>query len=137
MDLKSFCDSIMRLYLYADMAKGIHYTTEIHWAHEHADDIIDMIRENTDKIAEQVYGYYGRPKFSDFDLKADVYSEEDLGRLLGRCMDVLESMRQEFEKIPKLSGTVSAIDDFKGDITQYIYLANFQKISNYKAEDSL
>lgn len=38
MDIKNFCDSIMRMYLYADMIKAIHLSTEIYWEHSLCDD---------------------------------------------------------------------------------------------------
>lgn len=137
MDIKNFCDSIMRMYLYADMIKAIHLSTEIYWEHSLCDDAQDKIRDKIDELAEQIYGYYGKPKFTDFKLDLDIYYENDLAKLFGCIMDILAPIRTECDKVEKLSGVVSLIDDFKGELTQLVYMCSFDKISNYKMENSI
>lgn len=99
MDIKNFCDSIMRMYLYADMIKAIHLSTEIYWEHSLCDDAQDKIRDKIDELAEQIYGYYGKPKFTDFKLDLDIYYENDLAKLFGRIMGILAPIRTECDKI--------------------------------------
>ena len=53
MDIKNFCDSIMRMYLYADMIKAIHLSTEIYWEHSLCDDAQDKIRDKIDVYKRQ------------------------------------------------------------------------------------
>lgn len=137
MNIKSFCDSIMRLYLYADMIKAIHLSTDIYWEHEFCDESQSKIRDYIDELAEQVFGYYGKPSFTDFKLDLNVYYENDLAKLFGRVMDIIAPIRDDVEKIDKLSGTVSLLDDFKGSLTQMVYMCSFDKISNYKMEDKV
>lgn len=132
MNIKNFCDSIMRMYLYADMIKAIHLSTDIHWEHEFCDQAQDKIRDYIDQLCEQVFGYYGKPKFSDFKLNIDIPSEDNLAKLFNRIMDIIAPLRTEFSKIDKLSGTISLIDDFKGTLTQFVYMCSFDKISNFK-----
>ena len=52
-------------------------------------------------------------------------------------MDILAPIRTECNKVEKLSGVVSLIDDFKGELTQLVYMCSFDKISNYKMENSI
>lgn len=137
MDIKKFNNSIMEMFLYADLLKAIHYSTEKHWGHELCDESQSKIREYIDELAEQVYGYYGKPKFSDFTLKHDIYYEDSLPKLYGRIMDILTTIKKEIKTIEKLSGSVSLIDDFMGYLNQAVYLASFDKFSTYKSTSEL
>lgn len=137
MDIKNFNKSIMEMYLYADLFKAIHYSTEKHWGHELSDESQDKIREYIDELAEQVYGYYGKPKFSDFTLKHDIYYDDSLPKIYGRIIDILIVIKKDIKDIEKLSGSVSLIDDFIGYLNQATYLASFDKFSTYKTISEL
>lgn len=134
MDLKQISDIIFKLYLYADNAKKIHYTTQSNHAHELCDQVRDSIVDFTDSFAEQLFGYYGKPSYSDFSKlnKLNINETQDIGQLCGYVSDMVEYVRSLFEKETKLSNIVSIIDDFKGDLSKYIFLASFDKVSNYK-----
>lgn len=136
-NLKDFADNVMKLYLYADMLKAIHLSTDSYRCHELCDESQDEIREFIDEMCEQTYGYFGKPSFNDFKLEQNVYSESDLGKLLGRVMDIVTSLKGRYEKIEKLSGVVSLIDDFTGKLNQLVYLASFNKISDYKTKENI
>lgn len=131
MTIKDFCKSVSRMYVYADMLKAIHLSTEKHWIHVYCDQFQDDIRSFLDDLCEQYFGYYGRPSFSDFDFEQEVYKEEDLSKLLKRVMDVVVQIQDEVKDKPELSGIVSLIDDFKGTLTKDTYLSTFDKMSNY------
>lgn len=131
MDFKTICDSIFRLYLYADVCKMIHYSTVSNHEHELSDKIRDVIIDFTDDIAESTFGFYGKPKFSDMNIKVDIQSTNDLGKLCQHIVNVVEPMRKEFLKNEKLSGLVSLIDDFKTEMSKSVFLATFDKVSNY------
>ena len=60
------CDIIMKLYMYADVTKMVHYSTDKNHAHELCDIIRDNILDFADELAEQFFGYSGKPSFSDF-----------------------------------------------------------------------
>lgn len=132
MTFNAICDSIFRLYLYADMCKMIHYSTASNHEHELADDIREAIINFTDELAESTFGFYGKPKFSDMSIKLDVQSTNDLGKLCQYVVDIAEAIRKDFENNSKLSGIVSHIDDFKKDMSKNVFLATFDKVSNYQ-----
>ena len=131
MDFKTICDSIFRLYLCADMCKMIHYSTGSNHEHELSDNIRNVIIDFTDDIAESTFGFYGKPKFSDMSVKLDIQSTNDLGKLCQHVVNVVEPIRKAFLKNEKLSGVVSLIDDFKKEMSKSVFLATFDKVSNY------
>jgi len=132
MNFQEVCDIIFKLYLYADTAKMIHYTIDSMHGHELADDVRDCILEFVDELAEQFFGYYGKPRFGQLSLKHNIKVDDDLGKLCQNCLDTVEIIRTDCEKNPKLSGIVSLIDGFKEDISKLVFLGTFDKVSNVK-----
>jgi len=135
--LELVCETIFKLYLYADMTKMIHYTSDTMHQHELCDQVRDTINDYADSLAEQFFGYYGKPSFSDFSLKHDVVSTDDLGKLCGHVITIAESVRKEADKNPKLSGIVSLTDDFKGELNKLVFLTKFDHISKYETKNTL
>ena len=72
MSFQETCDFIFKLYLYADNAKMIHYTIDSMHGHELADDVRDTIIEFADDLAEQYFGYYGKPRFGQLSVKQEI-----------------------------------------------------------------
>lgn len=134
--IKHFNNYIFELYLYCDIMKMKHYATDIHTEHIRIDEFQDKLRELTDEVAEQIYGYFGKPDFNDFTLKLNVKQEKDLGKLLGLMFTIVNNIKELFVDNDKLSGTISLLDDFKGQIQQFIYLTSFDKISTFKLKES-
>lgn len=132
MSFQETCDIIFKMYLYADNAKMIHYTIESMHGHELADDVRDTIVDFADELAEQYFGYYGRPRFGQLSLKHDIKIEEDVNKLCQNCIDTVEIVRSECEKNNKLSGIVSLVDDFKEKMSKLVFLGTFDKVSNTK-----
>lgn len=132
MNIREICDIIFRLFLYADNTKMIHYSTDSNHGHELADEIRDNIYDFVDSLAEQTFGYYGKPSFRDMTLAHDITVEDDLARLCQHCIDVVTPMRTAFVKNDKLAGIVSLIDDFTGLMGQMAFKSTFDKVSNYK-----
>lgn len=132
MDFKTICNSIFKLYLYADNCKMIHYSTDSNHEHELADKVRDCIINFTDNLAESAFGYYGKPKFNDLSVNQDISTTNDLGRLCQNTVDIVEVIRSNFNKNEKLSGIVSLIDDFKKEMSKNVFLATFDKVSNYQ-----
>lgn len=132
MDFKTICNSIFKLYLYADNCKMIHYSTDSNHEHELADKVRDCIIDFTDNLAESTFGYYGKPKFNDLSINQDISTTDDLGRLCQNAVDIAEAIRSDFSKDEKLSGIVSLIDDFKKEMSKNVFLATFDKVSNYQ-----
>lgn len=132
MSFQETCDIIFKMYLYADNAKMIHYTIESMHGHELADDVRDTIVDFADELAEQYFGYYGRPRFGQLSLKHDIKIEEDINKLCQNCIDTVEIVRSECEKNNKLSGIVSLVDDFKEKMSKLVFLGTFDKVSNTK-----
>ena len=135
MSNKEFCESVVRLHLYSNVIKYIHLTTDIARLHTICDEIESKLRSFVDDLCEQYFGYFGKPKFKDFNYTSNIYEEEDLVKLLNRVYDIVSYIKDELSSIDKLSGIISLIDDFIGDINKYIYLCSFDKISNYTGED--
>lgn len=132
MSYQETCDIIFKLYLYADTAKMIHYTIESMHGHELADDVRDTVIEFADELAEQYFGYYGKPRFGQLSIKHDIKIDDDINVLCKNCLDMVEVVRKEFEKEDKLSGIVSLIDGFKEKMSKLVFLGTFDKVSNLK-----
>lgn len=132
MTIREICDVVFRLYLYADNTKMIHYSIDSNHGHELADEIRDNILDFVDKLAEQTFGYYGKPSFRDMTLNHDIETEDDLARICQKCVDVVAPMRTAFNKNDKLAGIVSLIDDFTGLMGQMVFKSTFDKVSSYK-----
>lgn len=132
MEYKDICDIIFKLYLYADSAKMIHYSIESMHGHELADDVRDAIIEFADELAEQFFGYFGRPSFDQLSIKHDIKVENDINKLCQNCIDTVEVIRTAFNKNDKLSGIVSLIDGFKEKMSKLSFLGTFDKVSNIK-----
>jgi len=126
------CDIIFKLYLYADTAKMIHYSIDSMHGHELADEVRDTIIEFADELAEQFFGYYGRPNFSQLSIKHDIKIDDDLNKLCQNCINEVDVLYSEAEKNTKLSGIVSLIDSFKEKVSKLAFLGTFDKVSNIK-----
>ena len=129
---KTVCDTIFKLYLYSDTAKMIHYSIDSMHGHELADDVRDTIIEFADELAEQFFGYYGRPSFNQLSIKHEIKVDDDLNKLCQNAIDTVEFLREEFNKKSKLSGLVSLIDGFKEKMSKNVFLGTFDKVSNIK-----
>ena len=134
MGFQEVCDIIFKLYLYADTAKMIHYSIDSMHGHELADDVRDCIIEFADELAEQYFGYYGKPRFGQLSIKHDIKIEDDLNKLCQNCLDMVEVVRTESEKNNKLSGIVSLVDGFKEKMSKLVFLGTFDKVSNINLE---
>ncbi|MCD8208374.1 MAG: hypothetical protein LUD72_10590 [Bacteroidales bacterium] len=132
MNLKTICTTIFRLYLLADVAKMYHYSTDSNHGHELADQIRDSIMKFADELAEQSFGYFRKPSFGDMTVKHDVNETNDLATLCQNAVDTVEPLREEYLKNEKLSGMVSLIDDFKGEMGKMAFLGTFDKVTNKK-----
>lgn len=128
---KAICDSIFRLYLYANACKMIHYSTDSNHEHELSDAIRNNIIDFADELAESTFGYYGKPKFSELTVNLDIQITNDLGKLCQNVINVVEPLRKDFQKNEKLSGIVSLIDDFKSSMSKNAFLATFDKVCKY------
>lgn len=132
MSFQETCDIIFKLYLYADTAKMIHYTIDSMHGHELADDVRDTIIDFADDLAEQYFGYYGKPRFNQLSINQEIKIDEDINKLCKNCVDTVEIIRTECEKNSKLSGIVSLIDSFKENMSKLVFLGTFDKVSNTK-----
>ena len=132
MSYQETCDMIFKLYLYADTAKMIHYSIDSMHGHELADDVRDTIIEFADELAEQYFGYCGKPRFGQLSIKHDIKIEEDINKLCQNCLDMVEIVRTECNKNNKLSGIVSLVDSFKEKMSKLVFLGTFDKVSNAK-----
>ena len=134
MEISQISDIIFKLYLYADATKMIHYSTDSNHAHELCDKIRNTIVDFADELAEQSFGYYGKPSYSQLTKlnELDINETDDLGELCERATEIVDILKTEVSKIDKLSGLVSTIDDYKGAMQKNIFLCSFDKVSNYK-----
>lgn len=137
MNKKLISIAVMKLYLYADICKMIHYSAKKWHEHEQADNIRDCIIKFADSLAEQSYGFLGRPNYSDFSLRVSVKKSNDLTTLCNNVMSVVEPIRIEANKNSKYSGIVSMIDDFKGELSNHSYLNMFDGVSNERLHEAV
>lgn len=131
MDIKTIADIVFKLYLYADETKRIHYSTEKNHTHELCDQVRDTIVDFADTLAEQSFGYYGKPSFSQTPKLTglDIRETESLAELIDNATELVDYLHEEFSKEKKMSGTVSAIDDYKGEMNKLKFLTTFDKVS--------
>lgn len=137
MDKYNISDIVFKLYLYADATKMIHYTTDSMHAHELCDTVRDTIIDFADELAEQSFGYYGKPDFSRMSKlnSLEIKETDDLGELCKNATDIVNALKSECSKVEKLSGLLSLIDDYKGKMSKNIFLCSFDKISNYNYQN--
>lgn len=138
MENYNIADIVFKLYLYADATKMIHYTTDSNHTHELCDTIRDTIVEFADDLAEQSFGYYGKPDYSQLTKisSLNIKETDDLGELCKNAMEIVDFLKTEFSKVDKLSGLVSLIDDYKGKMSKNVFLCSFDKVSNYKLKNN-
>ena len=137
MNKKDIANVVMRLFLYADMCKMIHYTTRKMHCHKLCDEVRDCIMEFADDLAEKGFGHTGKPNFNDFSLRLSVKKSSDIAAVCKNVVSLVEGLRKDIENNSKYSGIVSIIDDFKSDMAQKIYLANFDNVSDARLNESV
>ncbi len=135
MEKNKIADIVMKLFLYGDMCKMIHYSTEKMHGHKLCDEVRDTITEFADDLAEKGFGHTGKPDFSDFSLKLSLNSSNDIAVICKNAVKLVEDLRKEIEDNDEYSGIVSIIDDFKSDMAQKIYLANFDNVSTERLNE--
>jgi DNA-binding ferritin-like protein len=128
MEKKEIADLVMGLFVYADVCKMIHYTTEQMHCHTLCDDVRDTIMEFADELAEKAFGHTGKPSFEDFSMKLTVKKTQDIAEVCNKCIELVEGLRKTVADDDTYSGIVSIIDDFKSDMAQKIYLATFDDV---------
>lgn len=133
---KEITSIIMKLYLYADMCKMIHYSTKKYHAHKQADDIRDCILDFVDKLAEQSFGFLGLPNFNDFSLRVPIKKTNDLSELCKNVFKLVSTLQDNLNN-KKYSGIISLIDDFKGELSNLVYLNMFDKVSDKKINETI
>jgi len=134
MNYNETCDIIFKMYLYADTAKMIHYSIDSMHGHELADEVRDCILDFADELAEQFFGYYGRPSFNQLSIKHDIKIDNDLNKLCQNCIDEVEVIYSAVESNKKLSGLISLIDGFKEKLSKLAFLGTFDKVSSIKLQ---
>lgn len=137
MNKKSIASIVMKLYLYADICKMIHYSTRRHHGHVQADEVRECIMSFADSLAEQAFGFTGLPNFSDFSLRVPVRKTNDLSGICANVFSLVDEFRKSVEKNTKYSGIVSLIDDFKGKLSNCVYLNMFDNVSSKKLNESV
>lgn len=124
---KIFYDTIFKLYLYGDMCKMIHYTTKSHHIHKLCDETREDIQDFADSLAEQSFGYLGKPKFNDLSLKHSIKETNDLSQLCKYVIKLVLIIRKRCKNNKNMQNILSTIDDFTGKMYNNIYLCSFDK----------
>lgn len=130
MTKKEISNTVMKLFLYGDLCKMIHYSTKKHHCHVLCDSVRDDITTFADELAEQAYGILGKPSYSDFSLRNSIKKTNDIAQLCKNVVGVVEPLRKSIEGNAKFSGLVSLIDDFKSKMAKNAYLASFDGVSS-------
>jgi hypothetical protein len=137
MDKKDISDVVMKLFLYGDVCKMIHYSTEKMHNHKLCDEVRDMINDFADNLAESSFGHTGKPSFGDFSLKLSISSSDNIAVVCKNVLHLVDDFRNKIKDDDKYSGIVSIIDDFKSDLSQKVYLSNFDNVSNEILNESI
>lgn len=120
--MEKICNFITSLYLYADMTKFIHYSTNSNHKHELADDLRDKILEFSDDFAEQMFGILHKPRFSEFTLDLSLKYSEKIGGICKILLKLVGEVQEELKDDDKFTSILSLIDDFKGELNKIVFL---------------
>lgn len=132
MNLKFFNDALTKTLLCCLTLKFIHYSTDKNTEHTRMDEFMTTIQEKADKLAECVYGYYGKPEHSSFSLEQGITPNRNPVHMLDIIHDQLVVLREQIIKDKNTDGIISVIDDFMSDINQFKYLCTFDRITVYR-----
>jgi len=135
MDKKKIADVVMKLFLYGDVCKMIHYSTPKMHCHKLCDEVRDSITTFADDLAEKGFGITGKPEFGDFSLKLNITVSNDIAVVCQNVVHLVDELRKDIADDDNWSGIVSIIDDFKAEMSQKIYLANFDDVSTKRLEE--
>ena len=91
--------------------------------HKLFDDIADTVSETQDDIAEMAQGIYGRLKFND--LKPKRYNITTSKKMLKDLLADTERFLTTLTRNKSLVGIKSVIENFIGELNQYLYLLDF------------
>lgn len=136
MNIKNVAELVMKLYLYSDMCKMIHYSAKKMHEHTQSDDVLNIIRDYADRIAENCFGFIGKPTFNDFSLEQPIKKANDLTQICQNVFDLLNNFEKKL-KNPKYSGIQSIIDEFKSSLSSIVYLNMFDKVSDKKLNECI
>lgn len=131
---KKICRTVFMLYQYADMTKMIHYSTEKNHIHELCDDVRDAIVDFADELAEQSFGFYGKPSFDEMDLNQPVNVTKEIDELCKHVLGSIGYLEKEYEGDDEHTNIISLIDDFKGKMRKFIFLSTFDRMAGHRAE---
>lgn len=129
--IKEFINIVFKLYLYADLTKKIHYTTEKSNTHKLCDEVRDAITSFSDDVAEQFFGVFGKPTLDLFPRLNQLSINEDLD-LSGICDKMITTaiaLKKVFDVDERLVGTQSLIDDFCGEMSKFKFLSTFDELN--------
>ena len=129
---EKICKTVFILYSYANMAKMIHYSTDKNHIHELCDTVRDSIVGFADELAEQSFGFYGKPSFNDMDLNQPVHLTNEIGDLCKRVLESIEYIEKEYTDNNEQTNIISLIDDFKGEMRKAIFLSTFDRVATIK-----
>ena len=130
MQVKEICEAVTRLYLYADNTKFIHYNTPKNHMHELCDEVRDEILKFVDVLAETLFGFQGKPSYTDFSMNTKIDTSDDLRVICDKCAGIVALIKTECSKDDKLAGVVSLIDDFTAVLGQKKFLCTFDRLSD-------
>lgn len=119
---RSIINYINKLQSYKTAIKNIHWSSQNMSEHKLFDDIEETVSNTQDDIAEISQGIFGKLKFNDLRPKRYniTTSKKMLQDLLSDSKTFLSTLRNK-----ELIGIKSIMENFIGEIDQFIYLHNF------------
>lgn len=119
---RSIINYINKLQSYKTAIKNIHWSSQNMSEHKLFDDIEETVSNTQDDIAEIAQGIFGKLKFNDLRPKRYniTTSKKMLQDLLSDSKTFLSTLRNK-----ELIGIKSIMENFIGEIDQFIYLHNF------------
>lgn len=126
LDNRLITDSIMKNYMYADWVKTIHYATTSNHIHELCDKVRDDIVDFTDSLAEQFFGFHGKPEVADFSIENNIVKSPNLQDICEAVIDIANEIREGLPDDYRGWSLQSLIDDFVGTMGQNKFLCRLQ-----------
>lgn len=120
---------ILKFGLYIVSLKKIHYVTPSMEVHKKCDELSEDLNGFLDEMAEMLYGYAGKPSYSEFKPLHNIQIKEyeTLGKTIESLSELVKEFKAELEKTAKVKQMADKCDDFIHALAKEKFLLTFMK----------
>ena len=121
---KDLLNYICSLHGYLIRTKEIHWSTDSNAEHLLCDEIMDLVRDNEDELAESAMGLYGE-KIKVGELKPYLPDAEELRPMLKELLRETVTIKKRLNKDEE-AGLCNILDDIIAGAQKYLYRSTQQ-----------